>query len=91
MWRKIQPVQRPTTVVAVRRRSYYYYGGTYYTYYETEKEYEVVAPPEGALVTELPADAEEVEIDGVAYYKDGDTYYQPVHVEGILQYRVVEL
>ena len=75
----------------VRRRRYYYYSGTYYTYYPSASYYEVAEPPRDAIVPDLPEGAEQVEIDGVAYYKYEDVLYKPIYVEGILQYKVIEL
>ena len=56
-----------------------------------ETTYEVVEPPTDAIVPELPDGAEKVTIDGKVYYKYADALYEPIYVEGILQYKVIEL
>ena len=88
---RVRRVPDGCTVVVVRRRNYYYYGGTYYRYYPNETTYEVVEPPTDAIVPELPDGAEKVTIDGKVYYKYADALYEPIYVEGILQYKVIEL
>lgn len=67
----------------------YYYGGTYYE--KSDEGYEVVPPTAGSLVTNLPEGAEEVRIGDVTYVKYGDTYYQPVQVEGEDKYEVAQI
>ncbi|MBS1502063.1 MAG: hypothetical protein JST32_08385, partial [Bacteroidetes bacterium] len=53
---------------------YYYYGGVFYQPYNGG--YEVVAPPIGAAVPNLPSDARSILIDGVQYYEADGVYYQ---------------
>ena len=88
---RVRRVPNGCTVIVVRRRNYYYYGGTYYRYYPSQTYYEVVEAPADAIVPDLPEGAEQVEIDGVIYYKYEDVLYKPIYVEGILQYKVIEL
>lgn len=58
---------------------YFYYYGTFYAPISGETEqYEVVEPPIGALVDQLPNDCEEVVINGTTYYKVDGTYYRVV-------------
>jgi hypothetical protein len=67
----------------------YYYGGTYYE--KGSEGYTVVAPQAGSLVEGLPEGAEEVKIGEVTYVQYGDTYYQPVKVDGKEMYEVVHI
>lgn len=58
---------------------YFYYYGTFYAPVSGDtKQYEVVEPPIGALVDQLPNDCEEVVINGTTYYKVDNTYYKVV-------------
>ncbi|KQR72417.1 DUF6515 family protein [Pedobacter sp. Leaf176] len=73
---------------------YYYSGGLFYRQYENN--YQVVVPPVGAEVPNLPTDANLVTIDGVDYYeykgvyytqgtdKDGKTIYIVAGKDGVL-------
>jgi len=67
----------------------YYYGGTYYE--KSDKGYTVVSPQAGTLVPELPEGGEEVTIGEQKYVKFGETYYQPVQVDGKEMFEVVEV
>jgi hypothetical protein len=53
---------------------YYYYDNTFYRRYD-DRNYEVVAPPIGAKLPQLPSAAKAVTIDGQKYYELGGTYY----------------
>ncbi|MGC4036033.1 MAG: hypothetical protein QM764_08725 [Chitinophagaceae bacterium] len=55
--------------------SYYYNNGIYYSPLP-QQGYEIVKPPLGARVNELPADAQPVVIDGQQYYVLDGTYYR---------------
>ncbi|AGA79480.1 DUF6515 family protein [Echinicola vietnamensis] len=67
----------------------YYYGGTYYE--KSEDGYTVVPPTSGSVVTNLPDGAEEVKVGDQTYVKYGETYYQPVQVEGKNKYEVADV
>lgn len=67
----------------------YYYGGTYYE--KSGNGYTVVQPTAGSLVENLPEGAEEVRMGEVTYVKYGETYYQPVQVDGKNMYEVVQV
>ena len=54
---------------------YYYNQGVYYRSYDNGG-YEVVAPPLGASVSQLPPGAIVTVIDGQKYYQAGGTFYQ---------------
>ena len=45
-------------------------------------QYEVIVPPAGALVEELPDDYDTITLDGVDYYKVDDTVYRTTLVDG---------
>lgn len=64
----------------------YYYGGTYYE--KSGDGYKVVEPTAGTTVEHLPEGAEEVSIGDQKYVKYGETYYQPVQIDGKNQYEV---
>lgn len=66
----------------------YYYGGTYYE--KSSGGYTVVEPTAGTVVEHLPEGAEEVRMGDQTYVKYGDTYYQPVKVDGKNMYEIAE-
>lgn len=67
---------------------YFYFGGIFYRQYE--REYEVVQPPVGAIVPELPEyGVSEVTINGEIYYEFDNVLYKPVVTRNGVQYRVV--
>lgn len=53
----------------------YYYGGVFYGPYDNGG-YQVIAPPIGAGVPELPNTAQPIKIDGVQYYEQDGVYYR---------------
>ena len=69
--------------------STYYYGGT--SYQMTGGSYQVVAPQAGTVVDELPAGGEEITVGDQRYVRFGDTYYQPIEVNGQPKYEIVEV
>jgi hypothetical protein len=67
---------------------YYYYNGIYYRPHGNE--YEVVAPPLGAVVDKLPPGAKVKVIDGQKYYELNGTYYkEDFNANNELSYTVV--
>ena len=60
---------------------YYYQDGVFYIV-NSKGQYEVIVPPAGALVEELPDDYDTITLDGVSYYKVDDTVYRTTLVEG---------
>ncbi len=60
---------------------YYYQDGTFYII-NASGEYEVIVPPAGALVSELPDDYETITLGGNTYYRVDETVYRPVIVDG---------
>jgi hypothetical protein len=72
-----------------RNNPYYYNEGVYYRPYSTGG-YEVIAPPLGASVRNLPSGTTLTVINGQKYYELGGTYYQEeLSAQNRLQYRVV--
>ena len=67
----------------------YYYGGAYYE--KSEMGYTVVPATAGTIVPHLPEGGEEVKIGEVTYVQFGETYYQPIQVDGQDMYEIVEV
>jgi hypothetical protein len=67
----------------------YYYGGAYYE--KSEMGYTVVPAVAGTIVPHLPEGGEEVKIGDVTYVQFGETYYQPIQVDGQDMYEIVEV
>jgi hypothetical protein len=73
-----------------RGAPYYYYSGIYYRPYK--KQYQVVEPPIGATVPQIPSDAKEVYVNNQKYYEYNGTYYkQVVNQDGNIWYLVAGL
>lgn len=73
----------------VKNTTNYYYGGSYYE--KGDGKYTVVAPIAGAVVEHLPEGGQEVKIGDQTYVKVGETYYQPLHIDGKDKYEVVQV
>lgn len=67
----------------------YYYGGAYYE--KSGTTCKAAPPPADAVVENLPAGGEEVKVGNQTYVKIGETYYQPVQVDGKNKYEVVQV
>jgi hypothetical protein len=67
----------------------YYYGGAFYE--KTSSGYTVVAPVAGSVVTNVSEGGEEVKMGDVTYVKLGETYYQPIQMNGKNMYEVVDV
>jgi hypothetical protein len=67
----------------------YYWGGTFYE--KVSSGYKVVAPTSGAVIEHMADGGEEVKLGDVTYVKLGETYYQPVQVDGKSMYEVVDV
>ena len=61
---------------------YFYEDGVFYVI-NKKNRYEVIVPPAGALVSELPDDYDTIVLNGVEYYKVDDTVYRLVLVDGV--------
>ena len=60
---------------------YYYEDGVFFVV-NAKGQYEVIVPPAGALVSELPDDYETLVMNGIEYYKVDDTVYRVTLVDG---------
>ncbi len=69
----------------VRGAVFYYSAGVFYR--NINDEYEVVAAPIGAVVSELPEDAEEMDFEGITTYELNETLYRAIE-DG---YEVIDL
>jgi hypothetical protein len=67
----------------------YYYGGAFYE--KTSSGYTVVAPLAGSVVTNVSEGGEEVKLGDITYVKLGETYYQPIKLDGKNKYEVVDV
>lgn len=68
--------------------AYYYSEGTFYE--TADSGYEVVAPPPGITVNQLPQSAEIEKVGNVQYFVYNDVYYQALYGGGGVVYQVVE-
>ena len=67
---------------------YYYFNGIFYRPHANQ--YQVVAPPLGAVVNKLPSGAKVRVIDGQKYYEQNGTFYkEEVDQNNRLSYKVV--
>ena len=66
---------------AYANQPYYYQDGVFYIV-NSNGQYEVIVPPAGALVEDLPDDYDTITIDGMDFYKVDDTVYRLTLVEG---------
>lgn len=81
-------------IVPVGQKNYYYYFGTFYRQVENSDNYEVVAPPETAIVDGLPDGYSIKKIDNTEYYFLNGIYYAEVdapHLDGKIGYEVVTI
>jgi len=86
----VKTLPKETEQVAVNETTNnYYYGGAYYE--KSEEGYTVVPATAGTIVPNLPEGGEEIKIGDVTYVKFGDTYYQPIQVDGDDMYEIVEM
>lgn len=67
----------------------YYYGGAFYE--KSDEGYTVVPATAGTIVPALPEGGEEVRMGEQTYVKFGDTYYQPIQLDGKDMYEIVEM
>ena len=75
--------------IALGPHHYYYYEGVYYRDVEETDEFEVVDAPIGAMVDEIPFDAEVVVYDGKVYYEYLDILYKKVETPEGDAYEIV--
>ncbi|MBC9934842.1 DUF6515 family protein [Chitinophaga qingshengii] len=67
----------------------YYSGGVYYESNQNNDGYQVVDPPMGAAVPDLPDGASEVQVNGNSYYELKGTFYQEVMTDNGRRFKVV--
>jgi hypothetical protein len=67
----------------------YYWGGTFYE--KVSNGYKVVPPTSGAVVEHISDGGEEVKLGDITYVKLGETYYQPIQLNGKNVYEVVDV
>lgn len=77
------------TVAVTETVNNYYYGGTFYE--KSDKGYTVVPPTAGTTIENLPEGGKEEKIGDQIYVKIGETYYQPVEVDGKSMYEVAQV
>jgi hypothetical protein len=86
----VKTIPKEAEVVEVNETTNnYYYGGAYYE--KSDEGYTVVPATAGTIVPNLPEGGEEVKIGEVTYVQFGDTYYQPIQVDGKDMYEIVEV
>ena len=68
-------------------QEYYYQDGVFYIL--NNGQYYVIEAPIGALVTEIPNDYDEIELDGRTYYLVENTLYKTTVIDGALYFEVV--
>ena len=76
-----------TNLVNQAGQDYYYQDGVFYIL--KNGQYYVIEPPIGALVTEIPADYDEIVLEGRTYYQVEDTLYKATVIDGALYFEVV--
>ena len=62
--------------INVRGNRYNYADGVFYS--EVDGEYEIAEPPVGAIISELPEDAEEIDFEGLTAYELNEAVYKAV-------------
>ena len=77
------------TVTIDDKTKNYYYGGTFYE--KSTDGYIVVAPMAGAVVENISDGAEEVKLGDITYVKMGETYFQPIQLNGKNMYEVADV
>ena len=78
-------------IIVYQDVNYYYDDGTFYKPYTGHNQhgYQVVAPPIGARIAELPSTYEYLNLDGRAYFKVDNVYFKEVIIKGYIWYEVV--
>ena len=76
-----------TNVANQVNQEYYYQDGVFYIL--QNGQYYVIDAPIGALVTQIPDDYDEIELDGRTYYLVEDTLYKATVIDGALYFEVV--
>ncbi len=69
-------------------QQYYYNDGVFYIM-NNNNQYEVIVPPAGALVDELPDDYDTISLNGVEYYLVDTTVYRVTIIDGSAKFEVL--
>jgi biotin carboxyl carrier protein len=77
------------TVKVDEKTTNYYYGGTFYE--KRSDGYVVVAPMAGSVVEHISEGGEEVKLGDQTYVKFGETYFQPIQLDGKNVYEVADV
>ena len=86
----VETIPKEAEVVEVNETTNnYYYGGAYYE--KSDEGYTVVPATAGTIVPHLPEGGEEVKVGDQTYVKFGETYYQPIQLDGEDMYEIVEV
>ncbi len=75
--------------VKVNETNNYYYAGAFYE--QNADGYIVVPATAGTIVPNLPEGGEEIKVGEQTYVKFGETYYQPIQVDGKDMYEIAEV
>ena len=76
-----------SNIATQANQEYYYQDGVFYIL--QNGQYYVIEAPIGALVTEIPADYDEIELDGTTYYLVENTLFKTTVLDGALYFEVV--
>jgi len=86
----VETIPKEAEVVEVNETTNnYYYGGAYYE--KSDLGYTVVPATAGTIVPHLPEGGEEVKVGDQTYVQFGETYYQPIQLDGEDMYEIVEV
>jgi hypothetical protein len=75
-------------MVYVGDKTYWNSGGAFYL--QVSDGYKIVAPPVGAIVYEIPSNANTVIVNGTTYYSFGGGYYRPFYGGSTVIYQIVK-
>lgn len=84
---QVRNIDDYVTNIASQNDQYYYQDGVFYTL--RNGQYYVIEPPVGALITQLPEDYEEIELNGDTYYQVENALYKVTVIDGALYFEVV--
>ncbi len=86
----VETIPKESEVVQVNETTNkYYYGGAYYE--KSDEGYTVVPATACTIVPNLPEGGEDVKIGDQTYVKFGETYYQPIQLDGENMYEIVDV
>ncbi|MBG0859659.1 MAG: hypothetical protein IQL11_09165 [Bacteroidales bacterium] len=89
---RVSYIPRECVSVMVKGRPFFYFEGIFYRHNPPGRYYEVVAPPVGALVPQLPPSGVMVRIvNGSRFLEYDNILFMPVTTRWGVQYRVVRV